>query len=164
MSVELTQRAIGYCKARGIEIDIENPLGRGQDGKVWKSKVRTAIKVLHRYENYYTERECYQRFAERDIYIIEGLAIPRLVGFSDDLHVIEMEIVSPPYLLDFGKAYIDRRAPFDEEQIEAWHEELKELFGDDYDQVCSIVSALWTRFRIHYLDAKPANICFRRDD
>jgi Ser/Thr protein kinase RdoA (MazF antagonist) len=87
-----------------------------------------------------------------------------LIGFSDSLQVIEMEIVSPPYLLDFGKAYFDCRAPYDGDQLAAWYEEMRELWDDDFDLVRSLVSVLWSRFRIHYLDVKPANVRFRADD
>jgi hypothetical protein len=162
MSQDLEQRAIEYSALRGIEIDLANPLGRGEDGQVWKSRVPTAVKASYRWDNYYRERRCYQRLSESNVRSIDGLSVPRLIGFSDNLQVLEIEIVMPPYLLDSGKAYIDQRAPYDEEQLAAWNEELKELFEGNYDRVCSLIGILWHWYRIDYLDAKPQNIMFAR--
>jgi hypothetical protein len=164
MSKSLQQAAEEYCRGREIEIDLDDALGHGQDGSVWKSSVPSAIKALHSWENYYRERQCYQRFAEKRIRLINGLAVPRLIGFNDSLQVIEMEIVSPPFLLDFGKAYFDCKAPYDSDQLAAWYQEMNDLWEDDYPLVCSLVFELWSRFRIHYLDVKPGNVQFRSDE
>jgi hypothetical protein len=74
-----------------------------------------------------------------------------------------MEIVSPPYLLDFGKAYFNCRAPYDAAQLDAWYQEMRELWEDDYGRACDLVSVLWSQFRIHYLDVKPGNVRFRAE-
>ena len=55
-------------------------------------------------------------------------------NFDDELQVIEIEIVKPPYLLDFGKAHLDKRPDFPEETMAEWEEQLVELFGDDVPQ------------------------------
>jgi hypothetical protein len=153
MSQDLQQRVLEYCAVRQIGIDLTNPLGRGEDGQVWKSRVPTAVKASYRWHNYYRERLCYQRFSENNVRSINGLSVPRLIGFSDSLQVLEIDIVMPPYLLD-------ERGPYDEDQLAAWHEELKELFEGNYDRVCSLIGILWHRYRIDYVDAKPQNIMF----
>jgi hypothetical protein len=49
--------------------------------------------------------------------------MPELMGFNDDLSVIEMRIVTPPFILDFAKAWLDRPADFTPEQMEDWDQE-----------------------------------------
>ncbi len=60
--------------------------------------------------------------------MIDGLNVPRLVEFDDELQIIEMEIVKPPYLLDFGKAHLDARPDFPAETMTEWEEQLVDLF------------------------------------
>lgn len=71
-----------------------------------------------------------------------------------------MEIVKPPYLLDFGKAHLDQRPDFSEETMAEWEESLVELFGDDVPRIKALLRKL-TLFGIYYYDAKPANIRLR---
>ena len=131
---------------------------------MFKSKVPTAIKASLRWSNYYTERRCYERLKEKGVREIEGLVVPRLIGFSDELQVIEIDVVMPPCLIDFGKAYIDERSPYTPEQLAEWHEELKEIFDDDYRVVRKVLASLWAYYGIDYTDAKPKNIWFRNDE
>ncbi len=53
------------------------------------------------------ERDCYRHLKSLAISNIEGFAIPRLIDSDDELLVVEMDIVSPPFLLDFAKAYLE---------------------------------------------------------
>lgn len=109
---ELEVRVREYAATRSLEVDFVQPLGFGQDGRVWKTLQKTAVKAVERLRNYTVERDCYQRLLDADISMIDGLNVPRLVGFDDELQIIEMEIVKPPYLLDFGKAHLDARPDF----------------------------------------------------
>ena len=59
----------------------------------------------------------YQRLAEKKVRSINGLAVPGLMGYDVELLAIEMEVVHPPYLLDFGKAYIDEPSPYSPGQL-----------------------------------------------
>ena len=88
--------------------------------------------------------------------------MPRLVEFDESLLVIEIDVVTPPYLLDFGKAHLDHKPDFSEEVLADWEESLVEYFGED---VPLVKSALWQlrKFGIYYLDAKPGNIRLRKD-
>jgi hypothetical protein len=90
---------------------------------------------------------------------LRGFAVPELVDFDDDLLVVEMTIVSPPFLLDFGKVHLDRRPEFSAETIAEWRESMKELFEDRWPEVRLLLAAL-ERYGIYYLDAKPGNIMF----
>jgi hypothetical protein len=153
-----------YCHGRGIQLDEIGILGWGQDGTVWKTQVPTAVKVFHRKANYAVEKACYQRLEAMKLRSIGDVNLAQMICFDDELLVIELEIVTPPYLLDFGKAYIDQRSPYNQEQLLDYQNAVRELFGDDYPRVLKITRLLWNLCRIDYVDAKPANICFRNFD
>jgi hypothetical protein len=40
---------------------------------------------------------------------VAGFAVPQLIHHDDRLWVVEMGIVSPPFVLDFAGAYLDLR-------------------------------------------------------
>jgi hypothetical protein len=44
-----------------------------------------------------------------------GFNVPQLIGFDDELHVIEMTVVKRPFVLDFAAAYLDVRPEFPED-------------------------------------------------
>ncbi len=105
---ELERRAIEYAALSRIAIDLESPLGRGTDGSVWISDRDTAVKALERERNYRIELECFQRFYDHDITNVQGFSVPKLVGWNDEFRTIEIEIVTPPFIIDFAKAWLDR--------------------------------------------------------
>jgi hypothetical protein len=51
--------------------------------------------------------------------------------------MVEMEIVQPPFVLDFAGAYLDRRPDFPEDVYAEWQAEKAEQFGDDWPLVQS---------------------------
>lgn len=132
------------------------------DGEVWESNRQTAIKVIHRQQNYIAELECYQRFAAHGVDALKGFAVPRLVGHDDELSIVEMEIVSPPYIIDFAKCRFDTPFDFSPEVMADWNEAGIEIFEDRWRQVKSLLRAL-EQYGIYYLDAKPGNITFAPD-
>jgi hypothetical protein len=48
----LEQRGRQYSQIYGIPIDFDTHLGHGQDGVVWQSGDRTAVKALERLESF----------------------------------------------------------------------------------------------------------------
>ena len=124
--------AITYAKLCEIEIDLNTPLGHGTDGSVWTSDRRTAVKALSREHNYRLEKACYERFRDAGVRKIEGFSVPQLRGFSDTLRIIEMRIVTAPYILDFGKVSIDKAPDYDPERLEELDREHEERFGPRY--------------------------------
>ncbi len=108
---ELFKRAIAYCESTGIGLNMEQRLGYGTDGTVWESSANSAVKAVKRWKNYDVERESYRRLRDHGVTELAGFAIPSLIGFDDSLMVIEMDIVNPPYLIDFGKVYLDAPPP-----------------------------------------------------
>jgi hypothetical protein len=156
------ERAARYAELSRIEIDWESPLGRGTDGAVWKSNRKTAVKVLERERNYHVELECYQRFFDHEIQGIHGFSVPTLIGWNDELLVVEMEIVTPPFLIDFAKAWLDRPPEFSDEQWDDWHREGQERFEARWPTVLELLTAL-KQYGIYYYDAKPGNITFGQE-
>ena len=161
--LSLEERARLYGEERSVAIDFSARYGFGTDGTVWRTAHptdATAVKVFENVENYYRERNCYQRLSERGIQKIDECRIPSFRGYSDELLIVEMGVVSVPYILDFGKAYLDCKPPFDADQLASWHEELREIWGKKhYKRVMSILAQLQA-VGICNLDAKPGNICF----
>jgi hypothetical protein len=164
---ELEERARKYAKFNNIEVDLTKPLGFGQDGSVWKSNRgsgATAVKVFEREANYVAERECYQRLAENGIDEICGLAVPSLEGSDDLLLIVEMTIVEPPRILDFGKAHLDIPFEFSDEGYEEWIERIVDDFGNDDLPLIKRILARLEGLGIYYYDVKPGNLLLRRND
>ena len=124
-------RAKSYAESQCRIVDFSEPLGFGQDGRVWRTEHNSAIKVIERPETYNREKGCYQRLEENGVSEINGLAVPKLLGFHDELQIIEIGMVKPPYVLDFGKAFLDKPPDYTAESLDDWEEELVELFGAD---------------------------------
>jgi hypothetical protein len=137
----------------------ESLLGYGQDGSVWATSRRSAVKAFRNPATYNRELSCYQRLKNKDISALNGFPIPRLVAFDGGLFVIEMEIVEAPFLLDFGKAHLDH-CPYTQKDLEEWIKEYEELWGEKH---WKIVWALVRKLRaqgIYYMDPNPRNIRF----
>ncbi len=163
---ELIFRAESYAKNNRRRIIRKARLGGGTDGEVWRSTRPSAIKVVLNARNYRDELESYQRLKAADIHRLCGFNVPRLFGWNDKLQVIEMSIVKPPYLLDFGKVYFD--APptevYDQERLKIADAEAKGNFGSNWPIVSQLLYALQERVGIWYVDPKPANIDCGIDD
>ena len=131
------------------------------DGTVWRTSRLSVIKSFTRERCYVDELECYQRFKAAGIESISGFAVPDLIDFDSVLNVLEISIVRPPFLLDFGKVYLDAPPPYwnDSEIMGNWHAEGRENFGDRWKTVLSLIRVLQT-YGIYYIDPKPGNIMF----
>lgn len=140
-------------------MNLKTPLGYGNDGTVWQTDRHSAVKAFELTIKYERERDCYQRLGDHNVRAIQGLAVPELLGHNDGLLVVEMRLVTPPYLLDFGKAYLDSRPEFPAETMEEWEEEGVENFGARWLDVKAILWSL-AQHGIYYYDAKPGNINF----
>jgi hypothetical protein len=160
-SSDQEDRGRKYAALSGMTLDFARPLGDGTDGKVWKSSNGTAVKVLERMAGYYNERDSYLRLAEYGLTEkIDGFWMPRLLGYNDDLWVIEMETISnTPYIIDFAKVRIDRPPDFSEEVLRDAQEKGQEEFGPRWPEVCQLLATLES-FGIYYLDPRPSNIVF----
>jgi hypothetical protein len=164
-NAELQARAESYANSKQIRIIRKDMLGYGSDGNVWRSSARTAIKVLNRAESYHVELECYRRLKADDVREICGFNVPMLIGWDDHLLVIEMTIVQPPYLLDFGKVYLDDPPTYlyDQQLMANAIAEWRERFGRRWSKVNSAIGML-KKYGIYYFDPRPGNICFGDED
>lgn len=117
--------------------ELSELLGKGEDGFVWRTNANTALKVFFRQRNYERELACYIRLSRwNNVTELAGFSIPRLIGEDDALMVIEMGIVTPPWVLDFGKAYIDKAADYPEGVLEDSFASFKENYNDeDWERV-----------------------------
>ncbi len=154
---ELIVRATSYGEANNIVVDFANLLGTGQEGYVWKTNRNTAVKVFDLKKNFDTELGCYEILEENDVRDILGFAIPQYVNCDHDLMIVEMSIVSSPYILDFGKAYLRKRPDFSPEVLHDYEKEREDWFEGNWDLVSSAIAVL-ERFEIYYMDARPGNI------
>lgn len=159
---ELWRRVRLYAKGAGVATD-RHPFDGGQDGTVWRTDRHSVLKAFERERAYLHELECYRRLRDSGIGTkLNGFNVPQLLGHSDTFMVIEMGLVTPPYILDFGKAHLhDPRWPA--HVIEGWNEQMADWWGDDVKQVRLLLAAL-KRFGIWYYDAKPGNVRIRDSD
>jgi hypothetical protein len=155
----LEVRANRYGRKAQIEIRFDVPLGSGTDGAVWKSNRETAVKVFERQANYTIELECYKRLATAGVTAIGRFSVPRLIGYDDELWVLEITIVEPPFIIDFAKSYLDRPPDYSAEVLADDEERNREVFEDRWREVKSLLWAL-RQHGIYYMDPKPGNIMF----
>lgn len=126
-------RAKQYALRSGRVIDGE--LGFGYDGIVFSTTCQSAIKAL-RYELLYQrERDVYLRIEECCVTEVCGFKIPKLLHADDELWVVEMEIVSPPFVLDFAGAYLDFPPDFPDDVMDTWRAQKKEQYGADWPKI-----------------------------
>lgn len=153
-----------YAKRHRLKFNIKEQLGEGTDGAVWATSNDSVIKVIKREKTFETEFLCYERLMSRRVKEIDGLAVPAIIECSRDLQIIEMTLVHPPYLLDFGKAYIDRPAPYTPEQLQEWRRQWRQFFPkSDIPRVYKVLGILKS-YGIDYVDPKPWNIRFHKHE
>lgn len=156
---EAIVRADEYAATRSLSI--QEQLGGGIQGVVYSTTNRTAIKSLIRSSAYERERDVYLRLRENEIEKMADFWVPRLLDYDDRLQVIEMQIVSPPFTLDFASAYLDEPPPYagTKEIMRQWESEKRAQFEDRWPIVKSLMSD-FRRIGIHLADVKPGNITF----
>jgi hypothetical protein len=132
-------------------------LGSGMGGVVFLAPdLRSAIKVHHHPEGFETEVEAYKRLKKARITKVRGLTIPRMRAHATDLLLIRMDVVRPPFLLDFAGALF-HPPDFDTDAIAGWHANLEFLFGRNVSIVYDVYHLL-SRHGIYYMDFRPSNI------
>ena len=88
---------------------------------------------------------------------MQGAQISELIDFDDELWIVEMKTVSPPFVLDFAGAYLDKAPHWPDDVLLEWQQEKEDQFGADWDRVRMIMATL-SRYGIHLADVKPGNI------
>jgi hypothetical protein len=123
-----------------------------------------AIKVFWRDDTFERELAAYLRLRERKVFTVKDFNVPQLIDFDEELMVIEMQIVTPPFLLDFGKAYVDFRPEYSEDALACWEEQYRELWGEERWKIVRKLMANLTLVGIYYQEPTPRNIHFGSEE
>ena len=154
---DVERRAIQYATTKGISLI--DQLGFGVHGVVWATDRESAVKVhapdtIH----YERERDIYLRLFRLGVTALGGFHAPELVDFNNELRVIEIAIVEPPFVLDFAGAYLDEIPDFSPEVWAEWEAEKREQFGEENWRRAKAVVAALRQFGIFMSDVTPNNI------
>jgi hypothetical protein len=120
---------------------------------------RYALKVHEHTAPYLRERDVYIRLWEHRVTKICDCNVPAMMGFDDVLLIIQMTIVTHPFVLDFGGAYLDRAPDFSEEVLADWGADKLEQFGRRWPDVQAILGTLEC-YGVFMVDVNPGNIAF----
>ncbi|SRR6266545_3064238 len=156
----LTHHAQAYALRHNLRL--AERLGHGIHGIVYAAERNlepgnVAIKVHRLQDAYERERNVYLRLRQASVEEILGFNVPKLVRFDDDLLVIEMSIVTRPFVLDFASAYLDEVPEFSDEIWAEWEAEKREQFESRWATVQAVLNALEAK-GIHMVDVSPSNI------
>ena len=101
----------------------------------------------------------YERLKEAGVQNIRGFSVPQMRRFDGELCVIEMSIVTRPFVLDFAGAYLDAPPAFSDEVWEQWEKDKREQYEGRWPEVQVVLTEL-ERFDIHMIDISSTNIAF----
>ncbi|MGB6044168.1 MAG: hypothetical protein WBF93_13495 [Pirellulales bacterium] len=146
------------------KLDLESCLGAGTQGSVFVfnnplQSRRVAVKFHQQEIAYQRERDVYLRLNELEIVEVHAHEVPQLIDFDDELLALEMTIVSPPFVLDFGGAYLDRPPDYSPEVWADWRAMKSEAFEGNWPAVQQIL-AEFESYGIYVADLNPGNIKF----
>ena len=154
---KLLLQAEEYANRCDIPLPFKSRLGSGEEGCVWGTAFDTAIKAFDREKNFNLELKAYEILQFNNTSEIKPFNVPRLIGYDEDLLVIEISIVSPPYLLDFGKVYF-QKPDYPSDAIREYEERIEDHFGKNIIHVRAALYEL-ELMGIYYADANSRNIC-----
>jgi hypothetical protein len=150
--------------AERYQLTIEDRLGFGIHGTVFqavnKDGVDVAIKHHAELDPFIRELEVFCHLDEYRVREICGFAVPQLLNVDEELRILEMTIVSRPFVLDFGGAYLDVKPSFTPEIWEEWETKRREEYGDRWRIVRQVLDA-FEEMDIYIIDVHPSNIAFR---
>lgn len=163
MDEAVIQNAIAYASPR--QLHLAERLGFGIHGIIYVAEGKstggkTAIKIHRETEPFLRELSVYLRLREAQVSEILGFNVPQFIQADDALRVIEMTIVTRPFVLDFAGAYLDAPPGFSDEIWNEWETQKREQFGERWPVVQSVLAAL-EELDIHMIDVSPSNIAFR---
>ncbi len=147
-----------YCRRYSSQIDENGEFWWGLDAFLWQSTGDSILKV-HRYEERFRqELAVYNRLTERGVERLKGFRFPQLLHYDEELQILELSFVSPPYILDFVEVGIGKMpGNFDLDRIEA---QQSKQFGKDWPDVRRLLEALM-QIGIYYDDVHNKNIRLR---
>lgn len=139
-------------------------LGFGQDGLVYATDQESVLKCLRHERLYQNERNVYQRLAQLGCEEIAGFNVPKLINSDDELWIVEIQILTPPFVLNFAGASPDQPSRIfvemsEDDQLE-WMETRIEMYGEEWPLVETLLAQLWG-YKIFLTDVKPGDISLR---
>jgi hypothetical protein len=162
MDEDMLEAAREYAGKHGFSLG--KPIGSGIHGCVWmllhEGAPASALKIHGTAAAYRRERDVYGRLSERNVRTVRGLSVPELIRCDDDLLALEMTIVSPPRVLDFGADRLDWPPEFSNEIWAEWARKNEEQFGANWPEVQAVLGE-FEEMGIFMLDPSPSNIRFR---
>jgi len=161
-SLSAEERVRRYALANSMQLT--QSLGFGKDGTVYMTANATAIKVFTHEAVFARERNCYERLKELNVHEVFGHNVPQFVNSDENLLVLEMTSVQPPFLLDFGSAYLDWPPDFPPEVLEEWNQRKSEEFGRNWPKVQLLLEFMADTYGIYLTDVHPGNITFEESD
>ncbi|HLH56237.1 MAG TPA: hypothetical protein VKY92_21765 [Verrucomicrobiae bacterium] len=162
MEGSFIQNATDYAARNGLQL--AERLGFGIHGIIFVAEDKsaggkTAIKAHRALEPFLREVSVYHRLQEANVTEILGFHVPQVLRSDEDLRVIEMTIVTRPFVLDFAGAYLEAPPDFPEDVWAEWEAEKRDQFDVRWPKVRAILGAL-EDFGIHMVDVSPSNIAF----
>jgi len=150
----IQKNALAYAARH--QLQLAERLGFGVHGIIFvaenKSKSgKTAVKAHREVEPCLRERAVYERLRQAGVTEVLGFNVPQFIQADDGLQVIELSIVTRPFVLDFAGAYLDAPPDFPEEM---WAE-----FEARWPAVEKVLAAL-KELDIYVVDVSPSNIAF----
>jgi hypothetical protein len=156
------QHVIAYASRH--ELQLAERLGFGVHGIIYVAEHKsaggkTAVKAHREQEPFRRELSVYTRLQEAHVTEILGFHVPQFVRSDEELRVIEMSIVTRPFVLDFAGAYLDARPDFTHEIWAEWEAQKRDQFEMRWTKVRTVLAAL-EELRIFMVDVSPSNIAF----
>ncbi len=158
----IQQNALTYASRHGLQL--AERLGFGVHGIIFvaenKSKSgKTAVKAHYEREPYLRERAIYERLKNEGVTDVLGFNVPQFIHADDELRVIEMSIVTRPFVLDFAGAHLGAPPDFPDEIWAEWEAGKRELFDARWPEVKKVLAAL-EEWKIYMVDVSPSNVAF----
>lgn len=144
-SIDLKGKLETYAKLHGLLLS--EPLGAGVQGIVFSAENqagggKSALKIHRQEAGYLREKSAYIRLAQFGITTIRKCKVPEMIAFDDELLVIELTVVTRPFVLDFGGAYLDHPPDFSDEVMAEWRANKQDQFGSRLTEVQAILNEL----------------------
>ena len=114
---------------------------------------------VHQYrDRFEQELAVYRRLADENVTQILGANVPKLVDFSTELCVLEMTVVTRPFVIDFASSTLDIPPDFPDEVWRMKFEEWEEEFGSRWTWASRIFDYLKNKHGVWHTDFSPRNV------
>lgn len=155
------ENAEDYARRYGDEL--KDRLGGGVNGSVWINSKYNAIKAFEREDAYQRERDALLRLSDLGVEVINEFYVPRIIRYDDELLIVEMTVVQPPFILDFAGSYLDGQPDYPPEALAERERRNAKLFGEKWPRVRIALSKL-REWGIFYVDLNRGNVRFPEYD